>query len=344
LVFGFIHTIPLQAQTIQNQRIIKETDHFKINYNLLSDEPVNIKAFYTDSSGQQQEINTNIRGDIGLYIKPGSNKKILWHPADTNQFNFSTKISLKSSPFIEMVHVEGGTFQMGCTDEQIKCDGDEKHVHKVRLSSFSIGKYEITNAQYSVFLNEIGADPIGTYKRDDYIHITKPSCQIDYEDGKFIPRPGKENHPVIEVTWYGAQAFCEWAGGSLPTEAQWEFAARGGNKSRGYIYSGSNDVHEVAWFDKNSRGKLYKTGLKKPNELGIFDMSGNVWEWCYDWHDYYPRRQVTDPQGPNRGYGKVIRGGSWLYYSRFCRVANRGSSSPNYCFNNYGFRIVQQNP
>jgi formylglycine-generating enzyme required for sulfatase activity len=246
---------------------------------------------------------------------------------------------LEAGPFVETILVQGGSFDMGCTEEQIKCDGDEKRVHKVTLSSYYLSKYEITNAQYSAFLNDIGADPIGTYKRDDYIHITKPSCMINYEEEKFVPQKGKENFPAIEVTWFGAQAFSEWLGGRLPTEAEWEYAARGGRKSQNYIYSGSNKVEEVAWYDQNSREKLREVGLKKPNELGFYDMSGNVWEWCYDWYDRYPRREQTNPLGPDYGYGKVIRGGSYLYYGRFCRVANRGSSTPAYCFNNYGFRI-----
>jgi formylglycine-generating enzyme required for sulfatase activity len=339
-----IFNISASAQTITKVTHKAENDYFLINYELDAERPARVRAFLIDLENNKKEITEQAEGDIGWYVLAGKKKMIRFESRDSSILKNPDKITieLEASPFIEMIFVEGGSYLMGCTEEQIKCDPDEKRVHRVSLDDFYMSTYEISNAQYSVFLNMIGADPTGIYKKADYIHINKPSCQIKYKNGKFLPKKGKENYPVIEVTWFGAQAFCEWAGGRLPTEAEWEYAARGGQQSKKYLYSGSNKVNQVAWYDRNSNGRLHKKGQKEPNELGIYDMSGNVWEWCYDWYDKYSKKPQTNPFGPKRGHSKVIRGGSWLYYGRYCRVANRGSSSPHYCFNNYGFRLARK--
>lgn len=250
---------------------------------------------------------------------------------------------------IEMVLVEGGTFNMGCTSEQNNCDEDELPTHEVTLDNYFISKYEVTNSQYADFLNLIDCNSDGTYNDDDYgnvryIEITDTECQIDYIDGEFKSAPGKENYPVIEVSWYGANAFARSNGGHLPTEAQWEYAARGGNQSQGYIYSGSSSLNDVGWYSINSDNHSHEVGIKQPNELGIHDMSGNVWEWCQDWYDdnYYEVSPQNNPQGPSVGSHKVIRGGSWAYLSHICRVANRNENNLNVTYNNYGFRIVRE--
>jgi formylglycine-generating enzyme required for sulfatase activity len=126
----------------------------------------------------------------------------------------------------------------------------------------------------------------------------------------------------------------------LPTEAEWEFAARGGTRSQGYKYAGSNSLASVAWYDGNSGYKTHSVGQKQPNELGLYDMSGNVWEWCNDWHGDYDNSPSTNPKGPSSGAYRVLRGGSFRGSATGCRVACRLYSGPSFRFNNYGFRVA----
>ena len=213
---------------------------------------------------------------------------------------------------LKMIDVEGGTFAMGSNSG----DDDEKPVHKVTLDSYYIGETEITQAQWCAVM---GSNP-SFYTGD--------------------------NHPVEEVSWNDAQEFCkklsELTGKRyvLPTEAQWEYAARGGNQSEGYTYSGSNNVDEVAKYN-SSRGHS-NVKSKKPNELGIYDMSGNVYEWCSDWYSSssYRSSSQTNPQGPSSCTYRVLRGGSWDRNASYCRVADRYYDFPWYTSNDCGFRVV----
>ena len=212
---------------------------------------------------------------------------------------------------LKMILVEGGKFSMGSKIG----DSDEKPVHNVTLDSYYIGETEITQAQWRAIM---GSNPSG-YTGD--------------------------NRPVEMVSWEDAQKFCkklsELTGKKyvLPTEAQWEYAARGGNKSKGYTYSGSNNIDEVAKHAPSSSGHS-NVKSKKPNELGIYDMSGNVWEWCSDWYGSYSSSAQTNPQGPTSGIYRVLRGGSWNDYSSGCRVVSRDYYRPSFRGYNYGFRVV----
>ncbi|MBQ2423825.1 MAG: formylglycine-generating enzyme family protein [Alistipes sp.] len=217
----------------------------------------------------------------------------------------------------EMVFVNGGTFTMGATSEQgSDAESIEKPTHSVTLSGYYIGKYEVTQAQWSAVM---GGNP-SNFKGD--------------------------NLPVENVSWDDIQEFIQKLNEKsgkrfrLPTEAEWEYAARGGNQSKGYKYSGSNTVGDVAWYEKNSSDTTHSVGQIKPNELGIYDMSGNVWEWCQDWYGVYSSSSQTNPTGPSSGSYRVLRGGSWGSYVGYCRVSYRNCAIPGDRYGKYGFRLV----
>ncbi|MCL1946821.1 MAG: formylglycine-generating enzyme family protein [Chitinivibrionia bacterium] len=227
---------------------------------------------------------------------------------------------------IECVLVKAGTFIMGSPADEANRDKDEIQ-HKVTLTNdYYIGKYEITNAQFCEFLNAEGIGKDGKWNGNILVVDSREylfNFGVTYINGKWSPRSGYSNHPVIYVTWYGANEYCKWAGGRLPTEAEWEFAARGGLNSKGYVYSGSGNLDRVAWYYENSGDRplnqknwradslkknnngIKPVGQKAPNELGIHDMSGNVWEWCSDWYGNYSSGAVTNPTGPSSGSSKI---------------------------------------
>ncbi|MBN2357268.1 SUMF1/EgtB/PvdO family nonheme iron enzyme [candidate division KSB1 bacterium] len=264
--------------------------------------------------------------------------------------DISKKPAPPSDPFQDMVFVEGGEFMMG-SNQDLSYTNPE---HLVLLSDFYIDKYEVTVEQFCEFLNERAnqVEDIETYiwmKPVDWKNAD--ISQIEMLGDRFFPKSEFNHHPVTFVSWYGAQAYAQWAGKRLPTEAEWEYAARGGVKSRGYEYSGSNNPHEVAWHMTNSGNKTHPIGRKKPNELGIFDMSGNVEEWCADWygHDYYEKGDYKNPQGPaskkeyNRG--RVVRGGAYSKAFGYCACHVRADSSPDYIYSPaIGFRCVLTHP
>jgi formylglycine-generating enzyme required for sulfatase activity len=216
-----------------------------------------------------------------------------------------------------MVYVSGGTFTMGATSEQgSDADNDEKPAHSVTLSSYYIGKYEVTQAEWKAVMGN------------------NPSCTKG------------DDRPVENVSWDDCQTFIARLNSitgrsfSLPTEAQWEFAARGGNSSRGYKYSGSHFVDNVALYRDNSGNVTHDVGTKSANELGLYDMSGNVWEWCSDWYGNYSSNSQTNPTGSYSGSDRVFRGGSWCHIARYCRVSSRFNYAPDYRINYIGLRLV----
>ena len=217
----------------------------------------------------------------------------------------------------KMVYVDGGTFTMGCTSEQGgNCEGDESPSHQVTLNSFYMGETEVTQELYEAVM---GVNP-SNWKAFD--------------------------RPVESVSWNDAMEFCAELSRmtgrrfTLPTEAEWEYAARGGIKSTNAKYSGSSSVTNVAWYDGNSGNHTHPVGKLRPNELGIYDMSGNVWEWCLDWKGSYSSASQTDPTGPGSGSYRVLRGGSWYGHARGCRVSRRNGYAPGARYNGYGFRVV----
>ncbi len=257
-----------------------------------------------------------------------------------------------------MNFVEGGIFPMG----SVTGDLDEAPVHNVTVSSFYLSKYEVTVEQYLEFCNQTKShypvwleaeNPynINTGNKDDYRNL-----------GSALKNP---KNPIVGITWFDAIEFCNWLskkegrkpcyeispteikcdfsadGYRLPTEAEWEFAARGGVKSQGLKYAGGNDLGKVSWFATNSDGKTHPVGEKKPNELDLYDMSGNVWEWCWDWTAGYTAGKQTDPTGPPLGMYRVLRSCSWGTERDICYPTNRSYYKPSLTSSNIGFRLAQ---
>lgn len=236
--------------------------------------------------------------------------------------NFEKPVSVDSktqkgkvASYNNMVFVEGGYFTMGSGSGY----DDENPEHKIFINNFYLDETEVTFDEYDRFCEETGRK--------------KP------DDAGW----GRGKRPVINVSWTDAVEYAKWAGKRLPTEAEWEYAAKGGNKSKGYTYSGSNSIEEAAWHNANSGSKTHPVGGKTPNELGIYDMSGNVSEWCSDWYgeDYYKNSVQSNPKGSDVGDFRVIRGGSWFRNDKICRSASREASNPEITYCNIGFRCAK---
>ena len=247
------------------------------------------------------------------------------------------------------IYVEGGSFQMGSTEGY----AHEEPVHTVRVGDFYIGKYEVTQAEWEEVM---GSNP-------SYFKGTnRPVEQVSWYDAveycnKRSQREGLT--PVYRINGESVTADWNADGYRLPTEAEWEYAARGGNESKGYKYAGSDNVDQVGWYWRNSgdtrldrdwdidkiianNGRTQPVGGKSPNELGLYDMSGNVWEWCWDWKGSYSSGSQTNPKGPGSGRYRVDRGGSWISSAGFLRSAVRHYNSPGDRGNGLGFRLVRQ--
>ena len=215
----------------------------------------------------------------------------------------------------QMVFVKGGTFLMGSPASEANRGGNEQQ-HTVTLSDYYIGAYEVTQAQWQAVM---GSNP-SSFKGDNL-----PVEQVSYDDIQtFLQKLNAQTGKSYR----------------LPTEAEWEYAARGGNRSKGYKYAGSNSMGSVAWYKGNSGGKTYPVGQKNANELGLYDMSGNVWEWCQDWYGDYSTSSTNNPTGPTSGSYRVLRGGSWYFDAQFCRVAFRNYNTPGFRNNDGGFRLA----
>ncbi len=267
-------------------------------------------------------------------VSPGKTSKI------------TAKIERKFPPdpeTISMKKIKGDEFIMGSNLGH----SNEQPIHNVRLNKFKISETEVTYAQYIVFLNNRKVGKDGIFGGVKYIDIDAYACALVYNDStkefsfKANSYSESDNCPVITVTWYGAKAFCKWAGGRLPTEAEWEFAARAG---KDYKYSGSNNINDVAWYEtEKTKQKTHPVGTKSKNDFGLYDMTGNVWEWCYDSYnqDFYENsKSLTDPMYKEKGREKVIRGGAWNSDANRCRLTYRESQKPDYSSSSIGFRVV----
>ena len=297
------------GQTVSNVDAYQEGKNIIITYDTYKAGSVGDVYCSTDGGRTWGEPLRQVTGDVNKQVQAGSHR-IVWDVLSEREklagANISFKVEANSCRFMvngvsfEMVRVEGGTFRMGATSEQKDEAWDrEKPVHSVTLSGYYIGKTEVTQVLWEAVM---GINP--SRFKGDYL-------------------------PVENVSWDDCQEFIRKLNSMtgqnfrLPTEAEWEFACRGGNNSRGYKYSGSNNLGSVAWYDGNSGNKTHPVGTKAPNELGIYDMSGNVWEWCADWYGDYSSGAQTNPTGPYGGSNRVYRGGSWNYDVGRCRSSNR---------------------
>ena len=238
------------------------------------------------------------------------------NPEDTMKQKIENLDPVIQNLINNMVTVEGGTFTMGATPEQGYGDNDEHPTHQVTLSSFSIGRYEVSQGEWEIVMGTNPASFAG------------------------------DNCPVEFVSWYDCKEFINKLNDMtgmkfrMPTEAEWEFAARGGNKSQGYQFSGGNNLNSLAWHAGNSGSRTKAVGLKSPNELGLYDMSGNLWEWCSDWYGIYNASSQTNPIGPASGTAHVLRGGGWNGGAKNCRISNRDGRAPDYSSDRLGLRLA----
>ena len=265
---------------------------------------------YSLDNGKTYSIINDAEGDLGKNVLPGKNNEINWLLIDKD-FIIGKIINFRLVTIPDgMVYVDGGEYL------RVNIDGEkkEKTEHSVILGSFLMDETEVTQREYRHVMGKYASDYTGCME-----------C------------------PVENVSWFDAVAFALKIGKRLPTEAEWEYAAKGGaNHSSKQKYSGSNRIDDVAWYLGNSDSKQ-PVGRKKPNSIGLYDMSGNVWEWCADWYhdDYFQIASKKNPQGPDYGTEKVVRGGSWFSNDVFCNVSRRYKLKPDYRDTNFGFRCVK---
>ena len=349
-MFSLLWSIELKAQKIENVIFVVFENTVVVNYDLIgesADGSFEVELLVsTSSKGDYQPVPPlELAGDVGFDIHSGSSKSIQWQPGQSIDYpaaSFQVKakftamdqaskatisrnvaeetkevpllVKEKDGKQIDMVYVEGGMFQMGINDTNVY---GASPVHSVTVSSFYIGKYEVTQKQWF----EVMADKPSFYKGCD-------SCPVEYvswvDVQQFIKKLNAKTHKTYR----------------LPTEAEWEFAARGGLRSKAFAYSGSASIAEVAWCRANSEEKTHPVGQQKANELGIFDMTGNVWEWCSDWSKKYDSEAQTNPKGASSGTARVIRGGAWNSSEPNSGVAARNYAAPSKNESNIGFRLV----
>ena len=283
----------------------------------------------TNMSNDFKEVK-KVTGAVGKNVQAGANRQITWNVleeydrfvADGVRFKVETYGAYTQTFTVNgvsftMVGVECFKFMMGATSEQgSDAEDDEKPTHSVWLSDYMIGETEVTQELWRAVMGNNPSRFSGT------------------------------NLPVENVSWNDCQTFIQKLNQltgknfRLPTEAEWEYAARGGNKSKGYKYAGSNTLGDVAWYEDNNSYRTHPVKQKQANELGLYDMSGNVLEWCQDWFGSYTHGAQTNPKGPSSGSCRVCRGGSWNFNARFCRVSNRIIDTPTGFGNNLGLRLA----
>lgn len=318
------------AQTVSDVTVRFHDRELSIDYTL--DQTADIRVRVSVDRGRTfGSPLDNLSGDVGKGILPGNRHIIAYDLRDLRGIDSSlivfrvevddgsVEVYVADSISFRMMPVAGGTYNMGCVSTSNRYEyGSELPIHSVTLSDFYIGQYEVTQALWRAVMGE------------------NPSFW-----------QGNDSLPVEQVSWSDAQLFVARLSQQtgmhfrLPTEAEWEYAARGGTKSKGHIYPGTSQMPlDYAWFGSNAQGHTHPVGQKLPNELGLYDMGGNVWEWCSDWMGQYESQPQSNPQGPRHGENRILRGGSINSPAWGCRVSDRSWYLPVNGYRYYGFRLV----
>lgn len=338
LLLALLASSLLTAQKVTNVRVSQDPElrYYKISFDLGGqvDKLYQIEAVPYKADRELAGLRYLVGAGITEPCPAGKDLQIFWEPimegfeSEGWQFRITAKALPKN-----MAWIEGGTFQMGSNDGK----SYEKPVHPVILSSYWIGKYEVSQKEWTEVM---GSNP--SYFKGDDLPVEKVSW---YDAVDYCNKRSQREGLSPCYSGKGDNIVCDWNanGYRLPTEAEWEYAPRGGKESKAYKYSGSNDIKIVAWYDKNSGSKTHEVGTKAANELGLYDKSGNVWEWCWDWYDrgYYAKSPGSDPKGAGSGSSRVLRGGSWLDRGNDCRVACRFSINPGNRLYSIGFRVAR---
>ena len=332
------------AQTVTNVVARQGGNTIEVTYDL--DKAAEVSLLLSQDGGTNYAATPkSMTGDVGSTT--AGHKKIIWNLLNDRsdwdiaraRFKVIAEVQSKLTFTVNgvsftMIAVEGGTFKMGATYEQGKdAESDEKPTHSVTLSDYYIGQTEVTQALWRAVMG------------------TTVQQQRDKANTSWSIYGEGDNYPMYYINWEECQTFVQklnsllssQLGGkrfALPTEAQWEYAARGGKKSNGYKYSSSNTIGNVAWYTDNSGSSTHPVATKSPNELGLYDMSGNVYEWCKDWYGNYTSSSQSNPQGASSGRRRVLRGGSWDYDASFCRVSYRSYCAPADRRGVLGLRLV----
>ena len=306
-----------------------------------------IATFFLSATLLQAQTDTMYVMKAGVIIHKQSIKQ-----ADVDSIVFYKPVVENPASSIQTVLIPAGMFLMGSPESEVSRDTNETQ-YPVTLTAFRMSKYEITNAQYAAFLNAKSIGSNGSYATTGYgtqTLIYAHSWGLTYSGTQWVPVTGYENAPVINVTWYGATEYATYIGGTLPTEAQWEYACRAGTATPfntgdfltnlqanyNWAYPYNDGINSVTTYP----GMTQAVGTYPANAWGLFDMHGNVWEWCNDWYDTYPTTTQTNPTGATTGSFRVFRGGSWGGYAQSCRSALRRNDGPSGCNNFIGFRVV----
>ena len=300
------------AQTYKNVRAKQDGLSIMVQYDMAGElfRGDGVALTYSLDNGKTYSAIHDAEGDLGANVLPGKSNEINWLLIDKD-FIIGKIIKFRLVTLPEgMIYVDSGEFTRTSNTEK----KTEQSEHAVQLGSFLMDKTEVTQREYRHVMGKYASDYTGCME-----------C------------------PVENVSWFDATVYARKVGKRLPTEAEWEYAAQGGAYARtSQLYSGSNDIGDVAWFLANTESKQ-PVGKKQPNALGLYDMSGNVWEWCADWYhdDYFQIAGKSDPKGPEYGTEKVVRGGSWFSNDVFCTVNRRYKLKPDYRDTNFGFRCVK---